>query len=176
MVTIARTATKGVSVTVTVTTWRRHEDSRRLVGGDPDMSMTPEAEASYAIDYGLPRSELSAGAQLAYDRLLGQQVNPGKHASASTVVPVPSGQLTPPSGQLTPPSGQLPPKMGETYEERMETYSRKTMIYAHQTAIATQVIAWIIAIGVILAVILGIIAGINLAHIASQSSQGNSLP
>lgn len=133
------------------------------------MSMTPEVEASYAIDYGLPRAELSAGAQLAYDRLLGQQVNRGKHSSAPTVLPAPSGQLPPPSRQ--PPS-----KVDQTHEERMETYARKTMIYAHQTAIATQVIAWIIAIGVILAVILGIIAGINLAHIASQASQGNSLP
>lgn len=130
------------------------------------MSMTPETEASYAIDNGIPRSELSAGAQLAYDRLLGEQVKPGKHSATSTVVLAPSEQLPPPSRQLS-------SKMDETREERMETYARKTMIYAHQTAIATQVIAWIIAIGVILAVILGIIAAVNLGHIANQ---GNPLP
>jgi hypothetical protein len=125
------------------------------------MSMTPEAEASYAIDNRIPRSHLSMGAQLVYDQILEQRVNVGELSSVYTV---------PPS------SRQLPSKVGETHEERMETYAQKTMIYAHQTAIATRVIAWIIAIGVILAVILGIIAGINLVHIASQVSQGNSLP
>lgn len=125
------------------------------------MSMPPEAEASYAIDNRIPKNQLSMGAQLVYDRMVEQRVNAGKLSSVYAV---------PPS------SRQLPSKIGETHEERMETYTQKTMIYAHQTAIATQVIAWIIAIGVILAVILGIIAGINLAHIASQGSQGSSLP
>ena len=125
------------------------------------MSMTPEVEASYAIENQIPKSQLSMDARLIYDRMLEQLVNAGKLSSVYTV---------PPS------SRQLPSKIGETHEERMENYAQKTMIHAHQTAIATQVIAWIIAIGVILAVILGIITGINLAHIASQVSQGSSLP
>ena len=127
---------------------------------------TPEEEAVYALDYSVDRSELSADAQVAYDRLLAEQVKPGKHSATSAVVLALSEQLSPPSRQLS-------SKIDETREERMETYARKTMIYAHQTAIATQVIAWIIAIGVILAVILGIIAAVNLGHIANQ---GNPLP
>jgi hypothetical protein len=129
--------------------------------GDLDVDMTPEAEASYAIGNGIPRSNLSMGAQLVYDQMLAQRGIGGQRSSVYAVPP---------------PSAQLPSNTDETHAKRMETYAQKTMIYAHQTAVATQFIAWIIAIGVILAVISGIIAGINLVHIANQTSQGNLLP
>lgn len=37
--------------------------------------MTPEQEAAYALDYNVSRSDLSAGAQLAYDRLRAEHEN-----------------------------------------------------------------------------------------------------
>jgi protein-S-isoprenylcysteine O-methyltransferase Ste14 len=45
--------------------------------------MTPEEEASYALDFGIARSDLSPDAQLAYDRLVAQRARAAPTAPAS---------------------------------------------------------------------------------------------
>jgi len=48
----------------------------------PMAKMTPEQEASYALDFGVARSDLPLDAQLAYDRLVVQRA----HAAATAPV------------------------------------------------------------------------------------------
>ena len=56
--------------------------------------MTPEQEASYALDFGVARSDLPPDAQLAYDRLVAQR------ARAAAAAPVPRANAEAASGPV----------------------------------------------------------------------------
>jgi len=64
--------------------------------------MTPEQEASYALDFGVARSDLPPDAQLAYDRLVAQR------ARASATAPVSRATLGPPVALPSCRDGLLP--------------------------------------------------------------------
>jgi hypothetical protein len=131
------------------------------------MSLTQATrEAQHALDYGVPREHLSPGAQADYDRLT--EPGSGKHVTGYLPSRAPVyGQSEPES-----PRPASRPRQPETLEEM----TRKTMIYAHQTAVSTQVIAWIVGIFAVLTLI-GVIVGIvEVVHALNAINQVQTVP
>jgi hypothetical protein len=93
------------------------------------MNMTPEAEAAYAIDNRIPRSQLSMGAQLVYDRVLEQQVNAGKLSSVYAVPPF---------------SSQLPSKTSKTRILPSHAKNKKKRL---RSILAVMGVAIVVAVG-----------------------------
>jgi hypothetical protein len=75
----------SVSVVLPVSRAGAHNRHRTTESEErwPMVKMTPEQEAAYALDFGVPRSDLPEDAQLAYDRLAEQRTRAGTPAPVS---------------------------------------------------------------------------------------------